>query len=128
MKIKVNFDFSGVELNSKFHEVIHYSDDNQSYDENESFEGDENYDDEQENQSDTMEIDDIPENKDDIIREKSTIIKLPNLFMDQNSDNPKIKSDENQKKPNKEKNEKETKISSAIIETEKDINLTSKII
>jgi len=108
MTIKLNFDSNTVELNSKFVEIntenqIHVSNDEEAegsycedYDE---VENEENYeDDNYDNQLENMEIDENNENNNDgycMVREKSTIITIPNLnfLSERNFEIDKIKNE-----------------------------------
>jgi len=95
MKIKLNFDFNTVELNSKFVEINPDTNMNDSaeaeeedIDEYEEEKNEENYENDQDNQGENMEIDynyyegydeENDKNSNCILREKSTIITIPNL-------------------------------------------------
>lgn len=94
MKIKLNFDLNTVELNSKFVEINQdtqmneYADEDEPnyFDEFEEEKNEENYENEDDNQGENMEIDDnyydgFDEENDNncFVREKSTIITIPNL-------------------------------------------------
>jgi len=141
MKIKLNLDLNTVELNSKF--VYYNSNDNQInesqieeenenlFDEYEEEKVDYNYENDQSQiENEMMEMEDnndnfcenYDENEDTcVVREKSTIITIPNLnfINDQNFD--KIKIDDNKNKSTVEKNEIERAIKSSNSDNQKDV-------